>query len=64
MAMKEYRCSLTDCRALLFKGEFIGTVERVCKCGALNRFTVEAPKPKPDSQNGVPYQDRMKLIKK
>lgn len=39
--MIEYRCSLPDCRSLLFKANLIhGKVEILCKCGCMNKFEV------------------------
>lgn len=39
--MNEYRCSLPDCKSLLFKGSIIhARIEVLCKCGAKNVFEV------------------------
>lgn len=54
----EYRCGISECNALLFKGEIAeARIEKKCKCGVIN--VVEVPVRKYGS-----YQDNLNLTRK
>lgn len=58
---KEYRCGVSECNKLLFKGEIVtGSVEKKCSCGYINIIDI------PVRKYGVvgSYQDSLKLTKK
>lgn len=52
----QVRCGLEDCNKLLFKGKFIGRIEVICKCGAMNIVTTT-------NLNGKPLGDNHRLHK-
>ena len=61
---QEYRCGISECNKLLFKGEIItGRVEKKCQCGAINIIDAPVKNLGAVDMNGS-YQDRLNLVKK
>jgi hypothetical protein len=62
--LKEYRCTIQDCRHLLFKGDFIGTVQCKCQCGVVTTIAADPPKQKPNGRDHRAFTNRLDLVKK
>lgn len=49
----QIRCGLPDCGRLLFTGIFTGSIQIVCKCGAMNTVNIERPQVGPVATQAI-----------
>lgn len=67
--LNEYRCGMTDCHALLLKGNInAANIVVKCKCGCINLINVVPPvvstNPGYNTNGALAYQDRLNLARK